>query len=125
MRIGCPTCSATYDVPDRLLPPGRVTRCARCGGEWVPLAQRRPEPPPVALAVTPPAVSAAVIQPVVYPLRDASSTRLRLAWAASLVILALAIGAAFTWRNEIEAAWPASARAYAALGAHPKMQSQP
>ena len=54
MRITCPTCSAAYDVPDSLMTAGRVVRCARCGGNWTPVAaapvtepsRRRLEPPP-------------------------------------------------------------------------------
>lgn len=44
MRIVCPNCQATYDVPDALLSrgPGRV-RCARCATEWAP--QERPAAP--------------------------------------------------------------------------------
>lgn len=36
MRIDCPSCHASYDVPDRLLRSGRAVRCARCGAEWSP-----------------------------------------------------------------------------------------
>jgi predicted Zn finger-like uncharacterized protein len=37
MRIVCPACDATYDVPDALLAGGtRKVRCARCGTEWLP-----------------------------------------------------------------------------------------
>ena len=36
MRIDCPSCHASYDVPDRLLRSGRTVRCARCGAEWSP-----------------------------------------------------------------------------------------
>lgn len=38
MRIVCPSCSATYEVPDSLVTAGRVVRCARCGADWTPLA---------------------------------------------------------------------------------------
>jgi predicted Zn finger-like uncharacterized protein len=37
MRIACPACEATYDVPDAMLAGGaRMVRCARCGNEWLP-----------------------------------------------------------------------------------------
>ena len=36
MRIVCPTCEATYNVPDAALSPGRPVRCARCGNNWIP-----------------------------------------------------------------------------------------
>jgi predicted Zn finger-like uncharacterized protein len=39
MRIACPHCHATYDVPDALLAGGgKQVRCARCGKEWSPAA---------------------------------------------------------------------------------------
>jgi predicted Zn finger-like uncharacterized protein len=35
MRIACPNCAATYEVPDKLLAAGpRPLRCARCRHEW-------------------------------------------------------------------------------------------
>jgi predicted Zn finger-like uncharacterized protein len=35
MRLACPACQATYDIPDNLLgPAGRRLRCARCAAEW-------------------------------------------------------------------------------------------
>ena len=37
MRIVCPACTATYDVPEARLAPGRAVRCARCGTDWLPL----------------------------------------------------------------------------------------
>jgi predicted Zn finger-like uncharacterized protein len=42
MRIACPACAANYDLPDGLLVPGRLVRCARCANKWVP------EPQPIA-----------------------------------------------------------------------------
>lgn len=38
------------------------------------------------------------------------------AWAASLLVLALLVWAAFAWRGDIMQAWPPSTRVYAALG---------
>ncbi len=40
MRITCPDCGATYEVPPTLLAGRRPVRCARCSGEWLPA----PEP---------------------------------------------------------------------------------
>lgn len=42
MRIVCPSCAATYDVPDAALAPGRPVRCTRCGTEWAPLSAAPP-----------------------------------------------------------------------------------
>ncbi len=36
MRIMCPACTASYDVPDALLGGRRSVRCVRCLREWQP-----------------------------------------------------------------------------------------
>ncbi len=36
MRITCPACNASYDVPDAMLGVGRSVRCVRCLREWQP-----------------------------------------------------------------------------------------
>ncbi|MGO9997379.1 MAG: zinc-ribbon domain-containing protein [Acetobacteraceae bacterium] len=161
MRIVCPSCSATYDVPDSLVTAGRVVRCARCDGEWTPVEasavppekvsappaddvaampaeEVAPEPPPAdpalpvpdAPAPETPANRTAATRPqsamdrlVAQSTRPQSSTHLRLAWVASLVLLVLAAGAAYTWRAQIIAAWPPSAHAYAAVGLHPQTEA--
>ncbi|MGI4978543.1 MAG: zinc-ribbon domain-containing protein [Janthinobacterium lividum] len=38
MRITCPACNASYEVPDAMLVAGRAVRCARCLREWEPPA---------------------------------------------------------------------------------------
>jgi predicted Zn finger-like uncharacterized protein len=147
MRIVCPSCSAAYEVPDSLVTAGRTVRCARCGGEWTPVqagaVERESEitpmeaPPsdfsePVAITTPPAPVSDAT--PVAEPSPRPSSAmdrlavqsappssrlRLRLAWLASLVLLALLCFAAYAWRADIVEAWPPSARMYAAFGMRP------
>lgn len=134
MRIACPSCSAVYDVPDSLLPGGRSVRCARCGNEWVPVpaappASREqpvaagaaaPAPPPPAREVVaepapPPRISAMdrlAAHPAVLP----APRGLRLAWAASFLLLALLGWGAYAWRDRIMDHWPPSARMYAAFG---------
>ena len=161
MRIVCPSCSATYDVPDSLVTAGRVVRCARCDGEWTPVEasavppekvsappaddvaampaeEVAPEPPPADPALPVPDAPApetpanrtaatrhqsAMDRLVAQSTRPQSSTHLRLAWVASLVLLVLAAGAAYTWRAQIIAAWPPSAHAYAAVGLHPQTEA--
>jgi predicted Zn finger-like uncharacterized protein len=52
MRIACPNCAATYDVPDQMLASGRKVRCGKCGTQWLPAAAPAqaeavpPGPPP-------------------------------------------------------------------------------
>jgi len=135
MRIVCPACSAAYDVPDSLVTADRVVRCARCSGEWKPVAVAaipepapQPEPPPPVLEVpaTPPAVTArqsAMDRLAAHAEWPRPSVQLRLAWAASIALLLLAAAAAYVWRADIIAAWPPSARGYAALGLHSETTS--
>ena len=40
MRIACPACAATYDVPARLIGAGRDLRCKKCGHAWHVLPQQ-------------------------------------------------------------------------------------
>lgn len=141
MRITCSSCSATYDVPDSLLAPGRIVRCARCGTEWAPMEQvpaqqphDRPEstpeqPSPVAHA-PPDAIPEPIptVQPsamdrlIAHRVTSPSALGLRIAWAASLVAIVVLLGAAYVWRAQAVAAWPPSARAYALFGMHPANQ---
>ena len=86
MRIVCPSCDATYDVPDAMLAGGaRKVRCVRCGNEWVPtgvtvapLAFEEPRaetrayhpPPPPAPPAEPPLLEPlARVEPRLHPLR--------------------------------------------------------
>ncbi|MEO0664593.1 MAG: zinc-ribbon domain-containing protein, partial [Pseudomonadota bacterium] len=35
MRLICPNCDATYEVPDSVIPPeGRDVQCSNCGTTW-------------------------------------------------------------------------------------------
>lgn len=122
MRIVCPSCSAAYDVPDSLVTPGRVVRCARCGGQWMPVDAAPAPPAPESAAEEAPsqtvlvARQSAMARLAAHPVRPKPMVGLRLAWAASLVVLAVAVWAAYAWRSPIMAAWPPSARAYSLFG---------
>jgi predicted Zn finger-like uncharacterized protein len=62
MRITCPNCAASYEVPERLLQGGpRPVRCARCGTTWAPAAPAAP--PPSSSAVGDPDATVAVSSP--------------------------------------------------------------
>ncbi|MFC3123998.1 zinc-ribbon domain-containing protein [Pseudoroseomonas globiformis] len=39
MRLECPACTATYDVPDSMASSPRELRCALCGHRWRPAAE--------------------------------------------------------------------------------------
>jgi predicted Zn finger-like uncharacterized protein len=144
MRIVCPSCQATYEVPERLIDqaPRRVC-CARCGHEWVPRELLRagppaagplpPQPPAAApLPPRPPAAAAPARSPTrptdlrqesgaAPPRRRVSavgaSNRVAvLGWVLSVLVLAMLGGAAVAWRGDVMAAWPPSQRVYAAVG---------
>ena len=148
MRIVCPSCSAAYDVPDSLVTAGRTVRCARCHGDWAPVvAVPVPAPVPLAeseLAAVEPAVPPRPAVPAIdngarrsasrpsamdrlaaHPVRPPSRTRLRMAWAASLVVLVLLVLGGYAWRDQIVAAWPPSGRVYAVFGMHPDRSPTP
>lgn len=136
MRIVCPSCTAAYEVPDSLLPPGRAVRCARCGEEWAAL---EPELAPATeaeaevememeMAASPPsrpawrdepelvgptAMERLAQSPAVLP---STTIALRAAWAASVGVLVLLFCAAYVWRSDIIRSWPPSVRVYDALG---------
>ena len=78
------------------------------------ITEREPEP------ATLPTRLSAMDRLAAHPATARSPPGLRLAWAGSLIVLVLAVGAVFTWRTEIVAAWPPSARAYALFGLQPE-----
>jgi len=126
MRLVCPSCSVAYEVPDSLVPVGRAVRCARCGGEWTPVAMEvaeaaavpEPEPEPAAVVREPgpPPAFTAMERLAAHPAVSRPDRLLQAAWALSVLALVAAVGAGYVWRGEIMHAWPPSARMYAAFG---------
>jgi predicted Zn finger-like uncharacterized protein len=141
MRAICPSCEATYEIPDRLIGTGRRLRCTNCAHEWtlLPAVAEAPEPPPAARAEAPRAAASAppaplsqpppppsahpmlrrppqLIDPPLPPVADDSAgfqpggAALRAAWIGSVLAVAVALGALWTFRYEIAAAWPPAAR---------------
>ncbi len=116
-----------YEVPDALLARARRVRCVRCGTAWVVEAAAVAMPEPVAPAPAPvvvvapppeppaprPAVRAMVPPP---PPAPSGGPLLAAAWIGSLLLLAGGATAAWTFREEVMAAWPPAARLFAALG---------
>jgi predicted Zn finger-like uncharacterized protein len=136
MRIQCPSCSATYEVPDAMLDPPRTVRCAKCSHDWTAVAIAEPDvveapeqaaEPDVGNA---PAASAPVTAEAELPLRrqGARAARERLLEPETAVgdtplsaIERLALGAEMTphiRRRDrlLTAAWAASFAALTALG---------
>jgi len=134
MRITCPSCHATYDVPASLLDgSARKVRCARCAFEWLPepesVAAVPVAPPPPAPRLRPEPrlerpLRAESLHPLPPPERDFSPTRRTrapalagiAAIAVSIIVLGALGWAAFTWRAEVMHVFPASQRLFVALG---------
>jgi predicted Zn finger-like uncharacterized protein len=140
MRITCPACAATYEVPDRLIGTGRSLRCRSCGHAWrvepeagtaesppppppAPLPDPGPLPDPPAPAIPPalptPRRAPQLIDPPLprsEALRRPAGPALRLAWAASLLaVLGIGLGL-WLFRAEIVEAWPPATRLFLMLG---------
>ena len=116
MRIICPSCAAEYEVMASHLKPGRLVRCANCGGEWLPVheveeaapppAVMEPEPEPFA---PPPVVTAMDRLAQTAPVQSAVSRALIGAWILAFVIMIGAATSVVVWRREVIRTWPASA----------------
>lgn len=133
MRIACPACDATYEVPDALIGAGRKLRCAKCTREWMaqPPAATPAVPPPA--PAVPPATEALAPRPATRrppqiidpPLPDPAARRqgraaalvLAAAWIGSGLLLGGLLAGAWVFRGPIVEAWPPAARAYLLLGA--------
>ncbi|WP_353212810.1 zinc-ribbon domain-containing protein [Rhodovarius sp.] len=135
MQLACPACAAIYSVPDSMIGEGRMMHCARCAHEWfarplppgaalpkpeLPAAQPEPTlpPPRQPIALPPPS---RLVEPPPPPPAEPESLHgpllLRLAWLASLCLVAW--GVYFLWaeRARMTEIWPPIARLYRLLGA--------
>lgn len=138
MRIACPSCSAEYEVPDRLLAgPARMLRCSRCAAEFqLPRAEApaaaapepppadppKPEPPPrIAEAVSASRMAEAAPAPPVpawapTPAEPETDGALARAWVASLIVVVGAAVALVVFRDAVMVAWPPATRLFVAIG---------
>ena len=132
MRITCPSCAATYDVPESRLTPRKKARCTRCQGEWVPVhtddeAGSPPEtvqqPLLDSLAGSLPSVTAMDRLAASAP-PDRPSRALLGAWVLTAVVLLGAVAATVTWREAVMRAWPPSALLLAPFGYTPAEPAQ-
>ena len=134
MRIACPSCSAEYEVPDRLLAgAGRTLRCSRCAAEFALPALAPPEPvaeppppapapapmpppdPPTASPPSPPVLVAADDRPRPAALPAASPALVR-AWVGSVALVLGGMVALLLFRAPVMQAWPPATRLFSALG---------
>jgi len=146
MRLSCPSCGAEYELPDTLFLTGpRKVRCVKCAHSWMagdrtaePAAAAKPEAAPAAPAAEaeadapsrrplplrrrmPPAEPPTAVPDLALglPPRRKAGRGVAVAWAASLLLLAVGCWAGWEYRTDVMAAWPASARLYGALGGRP------
>ena len=128
MRIVCPKCDAEYQVQDRLLRPGRPTRCMRCGDQWVPLALENapelppPSPPSVPMFIVPagPTAMDRLSHP---PVKPRGRLGLWLAWIVTVLILIGLAAGLYVERTRVMTAWPPSQRLYTLFGLAPTQES--
>jgi predicted Zn finger-like uncharacterized protein len=125
MRIVCPNCDTAYDAPASIVTAGRLMRCARCRTEWMPVAPLQAAAPPGPSAQTalfsdiPPVAAEPVIRapfPEMTPMRQPPRKAVIAGWVVSLMVLVAALWLVIAYRQAVMRHWPASARAYAALG---------
>lgn len=132
MLIICPSCAAEYEVPVSRLRPGKMVRCVRCGGEWLPPLETEAEDPgaSIADAAEPPhehediaggdEAAGHIAEPgsdVTAMDRLAASAHSRRrrpgligAWIATFVVLSGGVAASVMWRDAVIRVWPASGR---------------
>lgn len=132
MNLECPSCHASYEVPDDRLGPRRIVRCGTCDHKWA-VGTRDPHAahtiqddaaaaPPDSPATVAPAPVANIVGPDqrlaparTVPHRDMALTS---AWVASVAAVVLLGSAAYAWRGNVVSAWPPSGRI---LGYAPKV----
>ena len=138
MIIACPNCATRYQLEAARLGAGRRVRCSRCQHEWFQdaaieeTAEPTPAPdprdaralPPPATEEPPPSVRAEPrslrAERAVPPRRRAAPEpkprAAWLGWAGLGLFLAILLGTVFAARETVMAFFPASERAYGALG---------
>ena len=143
MQLSCPSCGAQYELPESLFLAGpRKVRCVKCAHAWMagdrsaaPADAAKPETPPAAETEadtparrplplrrrTPPAEPPTAVPDLALglPPRRKAGRGVAVAWAASLLLLAVGCWAGWAYRADVMAAWPPSVRLYGALGGLP------
>lgn len=117
MLIVCPSCASSYSLSAERLGAGRQLRCASCRHVWFarppgedPAAEAVVAPEPEAPPAAPAPAKRAARRPSLRP-----SFRPNASLAAGLALL-LALGLAVAQRRSVVAAFPQTARLFAAVG---------
>jgi predicted Zn finger-like uncharacterized protein len=134
MILTCPECATSYFVDDsKILPDGRVVKCASCGARWTATPE---SPPEVEAELEPFDEASPPIEPVEPPLRGFggddlprafrakadTERRVREAaatgviWAGMAAALVLILALAVVFRMDVVKLWPRTASAYAGVG---------
>jgi predicted Zn finger-like uncharacterized protein len=107
MQLTCPTCGATYDVPETAIGPnGRKIRCRACETSWFePAREAGVAPPPPPPVVRPEPVEAPPVavepDPAEPPVRPQRSKRPWLLLLLSVLVIVLGAGvASILWGPE-------------------------
>ena len=141
MQIECPSCSAGFEVPERLLRDRtRPLRCSQCRTVFPMPVPPAPEPEPfswndpapsspplleepgptpsspLAAQEAGPETTSPNESPPAEPANEASTRGLRAAWAASIALLIGGVLGAIIKRDALMEAWPPVTRLFAALG---------
>jgi len=143
MILTCPECATSYFVDDARIPPaGRTVKCASCGARWIArreedpldaLATAEPAAPEAEIVAAPPAaetafddIEAVPREPPALRPRPAAASKAApprndgrataLLWAGMAATVAVVIGGAIVFRQDVVRLWPKSSAAYQGLG---------
>jgi predicted Zn finger-like uncharacterized protein len=91
MQLSCPTCGATYDIPENAIGPnGRKIRCRACDTSWFePARVAVPAPPPEPVAPVAVPEAAVEVAPVADEVLQPPPGRRRRPWLLLLLTLAV------------------------------------
>jgi len=117
MILTCPNCRARYAVdPQKIGASGRIVQCARCTHRWFEKPDIHelevPKAPPPPEMVIRPTTSGAQLPAIIPPKPAFPWRRMAIAAAAALLVV-IAIGAVFVFRDRIAGLLPPEARSSA------------
>jgi len=141
MQLTCPNCSTRYILAASALgPEGRQVRCANCGNEWF-AEPPEPEEIPVVDFQDAPVQEPEPIPEAVRPIREGSSVpalpgyeeedgaegsfkAIAGGYAAAAAVFLIVFGLLLVMKNQVYAAWPATALIYNLAGSEVPVKGQ-